>query len=185
MHVCSRAVQAFAVEVLQSMTGIRVLARVFRTGCSFRSVHLGWPTPRRCTSPPFIFLRKTRGRLHHLKEGCNETGCEGEASLAGDTDLQAWNALFTEAILAESPGLIDRPTALKQPDGQWRGVISTTNAGERKTFPMVSRTPPQFPGRCAKMKRLCSSSTMRSLIYIVGAQPYRGAAPRSVLPMTI
>ncbi len=52
--------------------------------------------------------------------------CErDDASPAEDTALQAWNAAFTEAIHAESRGLVGRPTALKGTDGQWQGVPST------------------------------------------------------------
>lgn len=57
----------------------------------------------------------------------------------GDADLQAWNALFTEAILAESLGLVDRPTALKGPDGQWQGMVKT-DTGERRAIATVSKT---------------------------------------------
>lgn len=89
---------------------------------------------------------------------CNKAGGEGdgEDSQAGATDLQAWSALFTEAILIESPRLVDRPTALKLPDGQWRGVVSTTTARESKAIPTFRKTwPLQVPGRCAVCRMLC------------------------------
>lgn len=53
--------------------------------------------------------------------------------------MEAWNAVFTEAIMAESLGLVDRPTALKGPDGQWQGVVKT-DIGERKAVATDSKT---------------------------------------------
>lgn len=104
--------------------------------CCNQRVHR--PPPRHL--PPLA-------RLLHATESCgnnpscNKTGCVGDDSLMGDTDLQAWNALFTEAILAESLGLVDRPTALKGPDGQWQGVL-TTITGERRAKATASNARP-------------------------------------------
>lgn len=82
--------------------------------------------------PPYLL---PLARLLRSTEG----GCEGDDSVMGDADLQAWNALFTEAILAESLGLVDRPTALKGPDGQWQGMVKT-ESGERRAIATVSKT---------------------------------------------
>lgn len=62
-----------------------------------------------------------------------ETSTRGEnsATNSSDAELQAWHALFTETVLAESSGLVDRPTAVKGPDGQWQGIASTTARGRK------------------------------------------------------
>ncbi|CAN0283055.1 unnamed protein product, partial [Scytosiphon promiscuus] len=80
-------------------------------------------TMNRLTRPLRLLQREAKG---------DDTGC-GNISLTAVDGSQAWNALFCEAVLAESVGLVDRPTALKGPDGRWQGVTSTTT-GERKAF---------------------------------------------------
>lgn len=71
-------------------------------------------------------------RVLEREATASNTGYGGGVSTSAD-DSQAWNAVFCEAVLAESLGLADRPTALKGPDGRWQGVV-TTATGERRAL---------------------------------------------------
>lgn len=51
---------------------------------------------------------------------------------------QLWNASFSDAILGESVGLINRPTALKGADGKWEGVVATPTAATERRIPRTA-----------------------------------------------
>lgn len=116
------------------------------------------PSPPPCCPPP-------RARLHHQQQGehVNDTkGVAGVDFFAEESDSQAWNTAFTKGVLAESVGLVDRPTAVKGADGKWEGVGGIGREG-RKTIANTIKPAGPLPdpgGTCGDVCAFVASRDM-------------------------
>lgn len=87
------------------------------------------------TPPPLLAIHRTAPRVRLYGQqirGDNSIGGWGKTFLVPEEAAsQTWNGSFTEFILSECVGLIDRPTALKGADGKWEGVVMNGTGGNK------------------------------------------------------
>lgn len=150
-------------------------------GCYWISAIAFSTTPLPCASRFISTLRKQQ--QDQQRPGDNRWyRTIDDGTSAGMTSAEAkasrlWNASFTDAILGESVGLVNRPTAMKGMDGKWEGVVATPTAtAERRTAPTAARDvhPQGAAGWCGEWVKMtpvrssCDSRATQDVCLVLG-----------------